>query len=140
MKYKKNKLGLNEMLNPPAMRGFYFLVKFYLVLIYILKVCCKRSSSILLRKNLFNALLVFFFWKACTFSNLSVENLETTLSTFLSKFSCEINFSRIINYWGSMSTLFWTWGVFSLVCVLSALFFLSFFFFSFSIVVFLDRD
>ena len=38
--------------------------------------------------------------------HLSVENLETTLSTFLSKFSCEINFSRIINYWGSMSTLF----------------------------------
>ena len=66
MKYKKNKLRLNEVAS--AMYGFYFLVKFCLVLIYILKVYFKRSSSILLRKKNFNSLLAFFFWKACTFS------------------------------------------------------------------------
>ena len=51
------------------MQGFYFLVKFGLVLIYILKVYRKKSSSILLRKNMFNSLLAFCFWKACTFSS-----------------------------------------------------------------------
>ena len=34
--------------------------------------------------------------------DFSVENLETTSSTFLSKFSSEIYLSRIINYWGSI--------------------------------------
>ena len=54
----------------PEMQGFYFLVKFGLVIVYILKVCRKKSSSILLRKNIFNSsLLAFFFWKVCTFSN-----------------------------------------------------------------------
>ena len=95
MKYKKNKLRLNEIAS--EMHGFYFLVKFGLVLMYILKVYRKKSSSILLRKNIFNSsLLAFFFWKLCTFSkilkNFSVENLETTPSAFLSKFSSEIYF------------------------------------------------
>ena len=66
MKYKKNKLSLNEVAS--AMYGFYILVKFCLVIIYILKVYFKRSSSILLRKKNFNSWLAFFFWKACTFS------------------------------------------------------------------------
>ena len=66
MKYKKNKLRLNEMFL--GMRGFHFLVKFGLVLISILKVYSKKSSSILLRKYMFNSLLAFFFWKACTVS------------------------------------------------------------------------
>ena len=66
MKYKKSKLKLNEIAS--AIHGFYFLVKFCLVLIYILKVYFKRSSSILLIKKIFNSLLVFFFWRACTFS------------------------------------------------------------------------
>ena len=48
MKYKKNKLRLNEIAS--AIQGFNFLVKFGLVLIYILKVYRKKSSSILLRK------------------------------------------------------------------------------------------
>ena len=52
-----------------VMQGFYFFVKFGLVLIYILKVYRKKSSSILLRKNMFNSLLAFCFWKACTFSS-----------------------------------------------------------------------
>ena len=58
--------------------------------------------------------------------DFSVENLETTPSTFHSKFSSEIRLSRIINYWGSIFTLYLTWGAFSLVCVLSVFFFLSF--------------
>ena len=45
------------------------MVKFGLVLIYIIKVYCKKSSSILLRKNMFNSILAFFFWKACTLSS-----------------------------------------------------------------------
>ena len=51
-----------------GMRGFHFLVKFGLVLISILKVYSKKSSSILLRKYMFNSLLALFFWKACTVS------------------------------------------------------------------------
>ena len=112
------------------MHGFYFLAKFGLVLIYILKVYRKKSFS--------------FFWeKICSIyylhlslekhafsqvlKDFSVENLETNSSTFLSKFSCELYFSWISNYWGSIFTLYLTWGAFSLVCVLSV-FFLSFFF------------
>ena len=63
------------------MQGFYFFVKFGLVLIYILKAYPIKSSSILSRKNMFNSLLPFFFWKAYTFQVLkdfSVENLGTT--------------------------------------------------------------
>ena len=48
MKYKKNKLRLNEVAS--AIQGFYSLVKFGLVFMYILKVYCKKYSSILLRK------------------------------------------------------------------------------------------
>ena len=58
--------------------------------------------------------------------DFSVENLEATPSIFLSKVSSEITLSRIINYWGSIFTLYLTWGVFSLVCVLS-IFLFSFF-------------
>ena len=43
------------------MQGFYFLVKSDLVLIYILKVCRKKSFSILQRKNMYNALIAFLF-------------------------------------------------------------------------------
>ena len=57
MKYKKNKSGLIEM------QGVYFSVKFGLVFIYVLNVYCKKSSSILLRENIFNSLLAFLFWK-----------------------------------------------------------------------------
>ena len=60
MKYKKNKLlKLNEIAS--AIQGFYFLVKFGLVLVYKLKVYLKKSSSILLRNNMFNSLLAFLF-------------------------------------------------------------------------------
>ena len=132
MKYNKNKLRLNEIAS--TIQDFYFLVKFGLVLIYISKVCRKKSSSILLRKNMFNSLLAFFFCKACTsssFQRFSVENLETTPSNFLPKFFCEIYLSTIINYWGSICALHLTWGAFRLVCVVSVFFsfFLLIFFF-----------
>ena len=117
-----------------VMQGFYIFAKFGLVLIYILKVYRKKSSSILLRKNMFNSLLAFCFWKACTFSSF-----ERFLCWKFRNYS-QIYLSGIINYWDSILTLYITWGVFSLVCVLSAFFpfFLSCFF-SFSIDIFLDR-
>ena len=76
--------------------------------------------------------LHFSFEKNVPFQVLkdfSVENLETTLSTLLSKFSSKIYLSRIINYRGSIFALYLTWGAFSLVCVLSAFFFFILFFF-----------
>ena len=70
--------------------------------------------------------------------DFSVENLETTHSTFLSKFSSEIYLSRIINYWGSIFTLYLKEEAFRFVCVPSTfLFFLLLF--SFYINIFL-RD
>ena len=124
MKYKKNKLRLNEIAS--AIHGFYFLVKFFLVLIYTLKVYFKRSSSIWLRKKYSIYYLHFSFDNHVLYHFLkgfSVENLEITPSTFLSKIFCEICLSWI--------TLYWTWGAFSLVCVLSVFFFRTFFFFLF---------
>ena len=91
MKYKKNKLMLNEIAS--AMQGFYFSVKFGLVLIYILKACHQKSSSILLRKN------IFLLKRMYLLKNFSVEKLETTPSTFLSTFSSEIYLSWINNYY-----------------------------------------
>ena len=49
MKYKNNKLRLNEIAS--AMQSFYFPVKFGLFLIYILNAYRKKSPWILLRKN-----------------------------------------------------------------------------------------
>ena len=65
--------------------------------------------------------------------DFSVENLETTPSIFLSKFLPEIYLSRIINYWGSIFTLYLSSGAFSLVFVLFVFFsfYLSFFLFFF---------
>ena len=104
------------------MQGFYFFVKFCLVLIYILKVYRKKSASILLRKNIFNSLLAFSFWNTCTF--LCFERFLC----WKSRNYFQIYLSRINNYWDSILTLYITWGVFSLVCFLSVFsFFLSFF-------------
>ena len=114
MKYKKNKLRLNEIAS--AIQGFYFLVKFGLVLIYRLKVYRKKYSSILLRKNMLN----FSFEKhvpSQVFKGFSVENLETTPSNFISKFF----FWDIIPNVRSVQ--------FGLCCI--RIFFLSFFFFFF---------
>ena len=61
MKYKKNKLRLNDIAS--AMQGFYFLVKFGLVLIYILKNYRKKSSSILLRKKYVESITCIFLLK-----------------------------------------------------------------------------
>ena len=116
----------------------YVLVKFGLVLVYILKVYCKKSSSILLTKNMFNSILVFFSEKhvpSQVLKDFSVENLETIPNTFLSKFSSKIFLSPIINYWGGIFTLYLMWGTLVLSVFFS--FFLSFF--RFSIGVFLNR-
>ena len=109
------------------MQDFYFFVKFGLVLIYILKVYRKRPSSILLRKNMFNSLLAFSFWKACTFSCFE------RFLCWKSRNYSQIYLSGIINYWGSIFTLYIRWGASSLVCVLSlsSCLFLSCFFFFF---------
>ena len=64
-----------------VMQGFYFFVKFGLVLIYILKVYRKKFSSILLRKNISNSYFHFAFEKHVSsqvLKDFSVENLETT--------------------------------------------------------------
>ena len=87
MKCKKGKLRLNEIVS--AMHGFYFLVKFCLVLIYILKVCFKRSFSILLIKKYSIHYLHFSFEKHALsqfLKDFSVGNLETTPNTFISNF------------------------------------------------------
>ena len=135
MNYKNNKLSLNKI-----SQDFHFKVKFGLVLIYILKVYCKKSSSILLRKNIFNSF--FFSFEKHVPSQISKdfsnENIKTAPSTFLKKIWSEIYLSWIINYWVSIFILSLTWGAFSLVCVPSVLvlcFFLLFF--SFSTCIFL---
>ena len=116
------------------MQGFYFFVKFGLVLIYILKVYRKKSSSILLRKNMFNSLLAFCFWKACTFSSFE------RFLCWKSRNYSQIYLSRIINYWDSILTLYITWRAFSLVCFLSVFFFFFLLLFFFSFGIFLDRQ
>ena len=80
MKYKKNKLRSNEIAS--AIQDFYFLVKFDLVLIYILKLYCKNSYCSIhylhfsFEKHVPSPVVKYF----------SVENLETTPSISLSKF------------------------------------------------------
>ena len=116
----KTKLRLNEM------QSFYFLVKFRLVLIYVLTVYRSKSSSASLKKEKLKKCLIhylhFSFEKNAAFQVLkdfSVENFETTPSTFLPKFSSEIHLSLIINYRCSIFTLYLTLGVLSLVCLIS---------------------
>ena len=104
------------------MQGFYFFVKFDLILVYLLKVYRKKSPSILLRKNMFDSLLAFCFWKTCTFSNFE------RFLCWKSRNYSHIYLSGIINYWGNILTLYITWGAFSLVCVLSVFSFFPVFF------------
>ena len=64
-----------------VMQSFYFFVKFSFVLMYILKVYCRKSSSILLRKNIINSLVTFCFEEhvpSQVLKDFSVENLKTT--------------------------------------------------------------
>ena len=98
MKYKKNKSRLIEM------QGVYFSVKFGLVFIYALNVNCKKYSSIYIERKYFQLITCTFILKRKDFS---VENLETTPSIFLSKFSSEIYLSRIINYQGGIQYSVW---------------------------------
>ena len=81
------------------MQGFYFLVKFGLFVIDILKVYCKKSSSFFLggEKKIHH---LHFTFEKHVFSQIlkdfSVENLEINSSTFLSKFFYELYFSWIL--------------------------------------------
>ena len=109
------------------MQGFYLFVKFGLVLIYILKVYRKKSSSILLRKNMFNSLLAFCFWKACTFSSFE------RFLCWKSRNYSQIYLPRMVNYWCGILTLYITWGALSFGVFF---FFLSCFFLFLSV---LDR-
>ena len=115
------------------MQDFYFLVKFGLALIFILKVYRKKSSSILLRKKMFNLLLAFF--SPQVLKDFSIENLETTLGTFLSKFSSEIYLPGIIIGVVFLHCISSVWGA----VIFFGLYphFLSFLFY-FSIGIFLD--
>ena len=92
-----------------VMQSFYYLVKFGLVLIYMLKVYREKAFSILLRKNMFNSLLAFCFWKAC-FSQVLKD-----FRCWKSRNYSQIYISGIINYWGSILTLYITWGAFRVV-------------------------
>ena len=86
------------------MQGFYFLVKIGLVFIHIPNIYRNTPSSILLRKIFSFHSLYFSFEKhipSQVLKDFSVENLETTPSTCLSRFLSEIYLSRIINCWGS---------------------------------------
>ena len=122
MKYKKSKLKLNEI--DSAIQDSYFLVKFGLVLIYILKFIVKNHFQFYWENICSIHYLHFAFEKhvpSQVFKDFSVENLETTPSNFISKFFSEIFLSPIINYWGSIFTLHLTWGAFSLVCVVNVM-------------------
>ena len=80
------------------MQVFYFFVIFALILIYILKVYRNKSSSILLRKNMLNSLHFAFekYVSSQVLKDFSVENYS------------HIYLSGIINYWGSILTLYIT--------------------------------
>ena len=116
-------------------QGFYFFVKFGSVLIYTLIYLLYLTCIFIKNPLRFYWEKIFYWEKHERFlKNFSVENLETTPSTFLSKFYFENHLSRIINYWSSIFTLYLTWGEFSLVCFLFVFFFscfLSSFFFFF---------
>ena len=114
------------------MQGFYFLAKFGLIIFYILKVYRKKSSSIYWEKicSIYYLYFSSVFLFLQVLKDSSLENVATAPSIFHSKFSSGIHLSWVINYWGSIFTLYLTWGGFSLVCVLFVFFsfFLSFFF------------
>ena len=100
----------------------YFLFKFDLFLISILKVYRKKPLRIYWEK----ACRIHYLYISLktrvpsqVFKDFCVENLELTANTFLSKFPSEIYLSRIINYWASIFTLYLTYAVISWVCVLS---------------------
>ena len=84
---------------------------------------------------MFNSLIALCFWKACTFSGFE----RFICWKFRNYF--QIYLPEIIDYWDSILTSYITWGVFSMVSVLSVFFpfFLSFFFFFFYIGIFLGR-
>ena len=108
----------------PEMQGFYFFVKFGLVLIYKLKVYGKILFD-LIEKKYVQFITCIFLMKAFTFSSFE------RFLCWKSRNYSQIYLSGIINYWGSILTLYITWATFSLVCVLSVFFsfFLVFLFF-----------
>ena len=125
---------------------FSFLVKFGLVLNYILKDYRKNNIFDFIKKKACLIHYLHFPFKKHVPSqvliDLSVENLETTPSTFLSKVSSKIYLLHFINYWSSIFILYLRWRAFNLVFILSALFFFlsSFFFFFCRYSCFLDTN
>ena len=131
MKYRKNKLRLKDIKRSQRCRAFTFLLNLvWFLFLYWFTV--KNPLMFFLRKNMFNSLLAFFFWKACTFSSFE------RFLCWKSRNYSQIYLSGTMNYWGSILTSYITWGAFSLVCVLSVFFFFLSSFFSFSIGIFLD--
>ena len=117
------------------MQDFYFLVKFGLALIFILKVYRKKSSSILLRKKMFNLLLAFFFLK---FSQVFFSRFlywKSRNYSFLSKFSSEIYLPGIIIGVVFLPCISSVWG--AVIFFVLYPHFLSFLFY-FSIGIFLE--
>ena len=102
MEHKKNKSSLKEITS--AIQGFYFLVKFGLDFIYILKSYRKKYSSTFLRKNMFNSLLAFFFWKVCIFS--SFERFSSPIFSLLS-FICLPKWIKSERYFLFFFTGYW---------------------------------
>ena len=95
-------------------QGFYFFVKFGLVLICILRFIIKNPLRFYWEKICSIHCLHFAFEKHQVLKDFSLENLETSPRY------------GIINYWGSILTLYITWG--TLVWfVFYPYFFLSFF-------------
>ena len=98
MKYKKKKLRLNEITS--AIQCFYFLVKFGLVLIYILNVYRKGPLQFYWEKTCSIHYFHFSFEKhvpSQVFKDFPVENLETTPINFHVKLFSEIYLGLVKN-------------------------------------------
>ena len=81
------------------MQGFYFLVKFGLALIYILKAYRKKALRFCWKKICWINRLHFpleTHVPSQVFKDFSVENLETTTNTFFSNFSSEIYYLELL--------------------------------------------
>ena len=136
MKYKENKLRLNEM---QRCRVFTFWLNLVWFLFIHWRFIVKNPLRFYWEKICSIHYLHFSFEKhvpSQVLNNFSVDNLETTPRSFHSKFCSKIYLSQIINYWGSIFILYLTWGP-----LLNSyfFFFLSVFFFSCFIGIFLDK-
>ena len=109
------------------MQGFYFFVKFGLVLIYMLKIYRKKILFHFIEKK-----HVQFITCILLLKSMYLLSFERFLCWKFGNYS-QIYLSGIIKYCDSILTLYIMWGAFSSVCALSVFFsfFLSCFFFFF---------